>query len=770
MIRNAIKQLTRTSAIVAVLASGIWSGLAAAETPNSRKTPQATADFPSSSQTPLADQGEILVTATRRPEPLQKVPIAVSVVDGERLSADNTNNWRDIARIVPPLSFRSATTSRGQALALRGVGTISASPGVEPSVSTVIDGVVFARQGQAVMDILDIDHVEVLRGPQGTLFGKNASAGVLNIVTKTPGDEVHHDFDLGYYGGGGEWRIGASVSGPIVPGKLAASLTGFSGHYNGNVRNVWNGDIVNGYSRSGVRSKLAFAPSEAVKIQLIADYAHIRDTAPSGVVTSTTLIDYPTGTVSTFPAFAAALAPVVASPENREINVSYGSREISENWGISGQVDLEIGELVLTSISAYRHWTRTIFQDQGMLPQALAGFPQEHDLNKLAYHQCSEELRLASPKGGFIDYQLGLYYFQGVDDETFQRDTTLVAGTSSQVVSGNAAYGTTNTSVAGFGEANLQFTNRLSGTAGLRFTHDRLNYDFNRISPSQVPVPGIPTSFTSSGKTETTGVSARVSLQYNLGRRVMTYFTYGRGYKGPAYNLVFALLPKDALALKPETSNAFEIGLKSRAFSGAVLFNVAAFLDTFKNFQVNFFDVYNGFPVLRFINAGQVSTRGVEADLTAKLGRALTLNGSFAYTDAHVDNFICPPTGSSACNVNGKPLPFAPKWKGFIRASYLVPISDRFDIRLTTDASAQSEVQYSISQTPTTVQPGYGLWNAEIALVAHEGWELNFIVKNIANKSYSPFLSAFGGGVERFVPRDDKRYVGVNFRMDLPPR
>lgn len=762
-------QFCRRTAIGVVLTCGGWSGLLAAQTARDQETPEASGrpHTASKPQASVTDQGEIVVTATRRQEPLQKVPIAVGVVDGARLRADSLNTWRDIARIVPSLNFRDSTTSRGQALAVRGIGSISGSQAVEPSVSAMVDGVVLGRQGQAVMDILDIDRLEVLRGPQGTLFGKNASAGVLNIVTKTPDDETRGFFDLGYYGFGREWRVGAGVSAPIVPGKLAVSLNGFSGQYTGNVKNVWNDDTVNGYSRKGVRSKLVFTPSESVKIQLIGDYAHSKDTTPNNVVTSTTLISYPTNAVTTFPDLAAALAPVVASPSNREINNSYESREISENWGVSGQVDLGIGQYSLTSITAYRHWTRTIFQDQGVLPQALAAFPQERDLNHLAYHQFSEELRLASPKVGFIDYQLGLYYFRGVDAEIALRDVTLVTGATSDLVTGIATFGTTNTSYAGFGEANLHFSSSFRSTAGFRVTHDDLNYDFNRVSASAIPVFGIPTSFASSGKTDATGFSARAGLQYDLSRRVMTYFTYGRGYKGPAFSLIFAMLPRDTLALKPETSNSYEVGVKSRLFGGTVLFNTALFLDKFNNFQVNFFDVFNGFPVLRFINAGDVSTRGVEADLSAKLSHAFSLSGSVAYTDAHIDKFLCPVGSPDACNVNGKPLPFAPKWKATVRASYRAKINGRFDLRLTTDASAQSDLQFSISQTPTTIQRGYGLLNAEIALISHDGWELDFIVKNITDKSYSTFLSTFGNGVARFVPRDDKRYVGVNLHIDV---
>ena len=766
MKRNIVRRSNNLWAVGVVLMSGCWNSLATADTaPNhARVLPPAN---------PLAkvsppDSEEIVVTARRRPESLEKVPIAVSVLDGDRLRADSLRDMVNIARVVPSLSYRPGSSSRGQALALRGVGTVSTSAAVEPSVAVVVDGVVIGRRGQAVMDFLDIDRLEVLRGPQGTLFGKNASAGVLNIVTKTPGDETRSLLDLSNYSGGQEWRVGGSISGPLVPGKLAASLTGFAGHYDGNVKNVWNGDTVNGYSRQGIRTKYVFTPSEKAKIQAAADYVYSKVTIPGGVVSSTTLIAYPSNAVSTFPDFAAALFPVVATPDNREINSSFPTFATEKSWSVSGQVDLSLGDYVLTSISGYRRWSSFISQDIDDLPKALEAFPQRRDRIELAYRQFSQEVRLQSPKGGFADYQLGLYYFRGSDNETFRRDSSIVRGASLNIVTGTAVYGATNTSYAGFGEANLHFAHNFSAIAGLRVTHDKLDYHFDRISTSPATVFGIPASFASSGRTDATGLSARAGLQYDLSRRAMAYFTYGRGYKGPAYNLAFPMLPRDTPALKPETSDAYEVGLKSRLFGGAMLFNVAAFLDTFKNFQANFFDVYNGSPVIRFINAGQVSTRGLEADLTAKPSRRFSLDGSLAYTDAHIDKFICPVGSSASCEVNGKPLPFAPKWKGVIRASYLAPISRNFDLRVTTDASAQSDVQYSLDQTPTTIQRGFGLWNAEVGLLSHKGWEVDFVAKNITNKSYSTFLGTSASGVDRVVPRDDKRYIGVNLHVDVP--
>lgn len=702
---------------------------------------------------------DIVVTATRRAEPLQKVPVAISVVDGSVLRTENRANIQGIAAVVPSLNFRTVASAKDQALFIRGLGTVSTSPGVEPTVSTVIDGVVLARQGQASMDLMDVDRIEVLRGPQGTLFGKNASVGAVNIVTRDPSNEMHGFIDAAHYSGGSEWRLRGGVSGPLAGDKLAIGITGAYSHYNGNVTNVWDGSKVNGFENAGARVKLQFTPNENVKLSLIADYSNATSTTPQGVVTRTYRTAYPTNVVTQNPNFVTALQPVVASADNRLINSNYYTRAKDKNYGLSAQLDWSLGDFVLTSITAWRGWTNTQYQDQDRLAAPTTAYAQLHDVGNLNFDQYSQELRLASPKGKLIDYQVGLFYFQGDDAERYQRTTTLGSGAS---ILGVADYGTSNKSYAGFGEANVHFSDNFRATLGARVTKDKLTYNFNRTSTSPTPVSGIQIGFASAGDTSSTGFSGRAGLQYDLSPSVMSYFTYGRGYKGPAYNLSFSMLAQDTLALKPETSNAFELGIKSRLFGNRVRFNVAGFIDKFENYQVNFFDTYNGSPVTRLINAGKVSTRGLEVDMAYQASSAFTLSAGGAYTDAHIDSFNCPAGTNSSCQVNGMPLPYAPKWKGNVRASYEIPLTGDLALRASTDVNAQSRVQYSINQTPDTVQSSFGIWNASLGLIKHDQWDVNLVVKNITDKSYANNLQTFGQGVVRWVPRDDSRYFGIN--------
>ncbi|MDA5192823.1 TonB-dependent receptor [Govanella unica] len=710
---------------------------------------------------------EVMVTATRRAEPLQKVPIAVSVISGDVMLSANLNNLRDVSTQIPSLNFRTAASNKDQALFLRGIGTISTSPGVEPSTSTVIDGVVMARQGQATLDLMDIDSIEVLRGPQGTLFGKNSSAGVLNIITKRPTQDLTGFIDAAYYNRGNEYRVQGGISGGLVEDKLAGSVTALYGDYQGNVTNVFDGSTVNGYTRYGGRAKLLFTPNDDLRILLSADYMHTKDTTPQGVVAQTSLTVFPTGVVNNYAAFATALRPVVASLDNREINSNFFTHAKDKNYGFSGQIDYDFAGHTLTSITAYRQWTNLQFQDQDRLPGPLAAFPQQHDRGDLKFHQISQELRLASPQDQFIDYVVGLFYFHGKDEETYRRDTTVVSGTTSTTYTGIANFGVTNSSYAAFGEGNVHFTDKFRATAGVRVMQDKIDYDFARVSTSPTPVAGIQTSFSSTGKNKHTDYSSRLGLQFDVTPDAMTYFTYARGYKGAAYNLAFSMLPQDTGVLKPETSNAFEIGLKSKLFGGAVIFNIDAYLDKLKNYQVPFFDIYNGSQVTRLINAGKVSTRGVEAEMTARPTEELTLTWALAYTKARVDEFKCPVGTAASCQINGRTLPFAPTWRSSLRANYAQPLTDSLTLNLGTDINWQTKIQYSLNQTLDTIQQPYAIWNATIGLETQDGWAANFLIKNITNKSYSPYLQTFGSGLVRFVPRDDRRYFGVNLHKNF---
>lgn len=746
------------------------------------------AALPALAQQAPADDGKletVTITATKRVQPLQSTPIAISVISGGVLEESNLNSLASITAQTPTVNFRTNASNKDSALFIRGVGTISTSPGVEPTVSTVLDGVVTARPGQATLDLVEVDRIEILRGPQGTLFGKNASAGVINIVTKAPGKDTEGYLDLSYFQGN-ERRVRAGLSGELAPGLARGSIAVMAGKFDGNVTNVFNNTTVNGYDRKGIRARLDVTPSSALKVTFIADHTKSDDTPPTGVPYSTNVTTYPTGVVTANPLYASAIAPVVPSPSNRQINSDLNTRVSDTNEGVSAQVDYSMAGHQITSITAWRKWVNTQFQDQDRQPGATRNFVRSHDRGDLDFSQISQELRIASTESGrFVDYVAGVFYIEGKNDEQYRRDVTrcpsstaaplpsgIVPCTAATTLMDNgvAAYGVRSKSLSFFGESTLNFSPSLRVIAGLRYTSDDLSYYHGRVA-TNTGVPGVgATRATVNGATTESAVSGRVGPQWQVNQDVMAYATYAKGYKGPAYNVFFNMSPTQDNVLAPETSDSYEAGVKMQLLDQRLRLNVAAFHTDYDGYQANVPDLVNGTIVTRLINAGKVQTKGLEADLTARVTPQFTVSGGLAHTLARVKSFLCPPGAASSCDINGKPLPFAPEWKANLRAKYTMPIGARMAMDFGADANWQSRTNFDLSQQPDSFQPSYAIVNATVGLAdSKAGWRAAIVVKNLADKSYASFVQNSGGSgyINRYVPRDDERYTGVTLRYDF---
>ncbi|PZQ62122.1 MAG: TonB-dependent receptor [Sphingomonas taxi] len=730
-----------------------------------------------------ADDDEVVVTARFRNESIQQVPIAITAISGDSLADRQLNNVQAISTAIPSVGFRSGASNKDRTIFIRGVGTITTSPGVEPSVSTVLDGVVLTRPGQSTLDLGEVQRIEVLRGPQGTLFGKNASAGVVNIVTRDPGDTFEAFGEAGATTDE-EYRIKAGVSGPLIPGKLSALIGGLYNDFDGNTRNVVTGNKTNGSRRWGVRGKLVATPVEALKLTVIGDYLNTRETV-APVYSSLRQIAYPTRAISESAPLAAVLASqgIVAGPRNRVGATNIDTNVRDENYGGSLTGELTLGDYQVTSITAWRQWLNHQQQDYDGLPTLTPAFPQGLDDGTVDSRQFSQELRLTSPRGGLVDYVVGAYYLNADTDERYQRTLSTLAGTTETTTTGVANYGISSRNYALFGEANVNFTSAFRAIAGYRSTWDELSFhhvrtsaaDPNNTGATALDRPAIRAYHNASGDTDRRGDSYRLGLQLDLGERAQTYFTYSRGYKGPAYNVYFnmrslnATTLLDEIPLSPETSDSFEIGLKGSTADRALSYSLAAFTTSFDGYQANFNDVVNGAQVTRLINAGSVRSRGVEADVTLRPTRGLSIDLSGAFTDATVREFLCPSGAPLSCDINGKPLPFAPRVRLYENATYRFALSDALSMEVQSDLSFSSKVQYQLSQTPSTVQPAYAIWNASVALIRPgDGWQLRAYVKNITDTSYASFLNNGSfAGTTRFVPRDDRRYGGLLLRKEF---
>ena len=740
---------------------------------------------------PAADNGKletVVITATKRIQPLQATPIAISVIGGAALEESNLNNLEAISAQVPTVNFRTNASNKDAALFIRGVGTISTSAGVEPTVSTVLDGVVTARPGQATLDLVDIDRIEILRGPQGTLFGKNASAGVINIVSRAPGKAFGGYADLSFFEGN-EKRMRLGASGELLPGLLRGGVSLMAGQYDGNVTNVFDGSKVNGYDRKGIRGRLDITPNKDLKVVLIADHTKSDDTPPTGVAYSTNVTAFPSGTVTANPNFAFAVAPVVPSPTNRQINSEMKTRVSDTNEGLSAQVDWGLGAVQLTSITAQRQWNNKQFQDQDRLGRLYINFNRTADNGTLDFEQFTQELRVASTQKGFVEWVAGAFFLRGKNDERYERNvfnctsSTLPAlangltpcDSTLRTFNGVANYSVRSTSKSLFGEGTFNLMPEFRAIAGLRYTHEDLSYDHRRTfatnvvtTPATVSGPGIqPDRPTVTGSNSDKALSGRFGPQFDITKDVMGYVTYSRGYKGPAYNVFFNMTPTQDNALAPEKSRSIEAGLKTTLMDGRVRLNLALFNTDYTGYQANVPDLVNNVIVTRLINAGDVKTSGMEIDMTARVTPQFTVSASLANTEARVKRFNCPTGAAASCDINGRSLPFAPDWKASVRLKYTQPLTGNLTLDYGLDANRQSSTNFDLQQQPDSVQPAYTIVNATLGLQSTAGWRVSVLGKNLGNQSYATFIQNSGNHINRYVPRDDQRYFGVNVRYDF---
>jgi iron complex outermembrane receptor protein len=717
--------------------------------------------------------GDIIVTAQKRSERLQDVPIAISVISGDAIAAAGAVNIEGAQYLVPTLNFRKSGTAINQSLFLRGVGTSTFSIAGEPSISTVVDGVVYSRAGEAFSDLVDIDRLEVLRGPQGTLFGKNTSAGVINIVTKRPGDDFGGYLEGGYYfENGQEYRVRGAVDLPLSSG-IAARVTGFYGHYDGNIRNVTVGRRVNGYEHYGVRGMIVADPAPNLQLTFIADYRESKDDCCAEVIGTT-------------PANATAqVLPTPRGDETRTVAQNLVTATEEKSWGASFQADWTLGTQTLTYIGSYREYDNTEIRDGDFLPQAYVGFNELHDIGPQTSNTLTQEVRLTSPADQFFSYVLGAYYSRAETTRTFTRNDIVCASaalppltpcTSPLVLpsrpSGTANFGSVFKNFALFGQGTLNFTDRFRGIVGIRYTTDQLNVFHQRVTA--LAGPGINPSFGPfTGKTTNDNWSGKAGLQFDLVPQSTVYATYARGYKGPAFNVFFNLTATGTNVIEPETADSYEVGLKNTLFDGKLVVNLAGFYAKYNNFQANNPDTVAGVLVTRFTNAGEISTRGVELDLLFQPVRDLSFSGGVAYTDAKIDQFKVPTNGNATGVIPpGTQLGYAPKWKGSLGADYRIRTGGTIDFALGAQGSYQSS---QISQNDpsaairaaTTIR-GYGLVDLSAGIVeAEDRFRLTFQVKNLFDQSFAAAITSGGpGGSYRYIiPREADRYYGVTGRI-----
>lgn len=728
------------------------------------------------------DAEVVIVTAQKRVQNVQEVPGAVSVVGGAQIEQAGGYNIEAVQAQVPTLNFRKGGTNLNSSLFLRGVGTINFSIAAEPSVAVVLDGVVLARAGEAFGDLSDIERIEVLRGPQATLFGKNSSAGVVNIVSRSPGNDFGGEVVL-TANEGEEYKVRASLDVPLGE-AVRSRFTAFAGSYAGNITNLTSGDQINGYERWGVRGIIDIDASDALKIRLIGDYRKADDDCCGEVIGTA-----PTG------ANGAALTGLLsgvrfAREETRQVRHNLVTKTVEEGWGLSAQADLELGDHVLTSITAYRGWDNNEIREGDWLDRPAAyvgnGFAQLHDIGPQTSTTFSQEVRLASPSGGTFEYVIGGYYAKADTERDFRRDVTVcsastleidatgqrpcstAAGASTFVSAFSSAnFGAESENIAVFGDGTYQATEKLAIIGGLRFTKDELSYYHNRI-PSPVGLPGIRTDTSGfKGSTSEENVSGRIGVKYQATDDINFYATRSRGYKGPAYNVFFNMNPSGLNAIEAETVNSTEAGVKTAFMDNRIILNAAVFRAEYENFQANNFDTLNGVIITRLTNAGNISTTGFELDWLVRASNGLNINGGLAYTDAQIEEFRDPSLNLSPAR-RGESLALSPKWKASVGFNYeWEPEALPGIVHLGGSWSYTSEQFADGGENPLLRLPETSIFDAAIGFSdKNDRYRLTLSGKNLTDEKYASLITPGGpGGALRYlIPREADRYFGLSLR------
>ncbi len=749
----------------------------------------------------------IEVTAQKRVERVSDVPVAVSVLRSEQIDSTFSSNFEGLQNLVPSVSFRKGTTTRNSAITIRGIGTISFSVAAEPSVSTVVDGVVLGRSGQAFTDLYDLERIEVLRGPQGTLFGKNASAGVVNITTKRPTGATEGMVEATLFQDN-EYKLKGKIQGEITD-SAAGSLVFTKSAFDGNLTNVYNNETVNGYDKTGVRGMLDVDVTNSTKMLFIFENVESDDDCCADIEAR------PSGRN---PASEAAPNGTGLDMDQRLIDHDFESRTIDETTAFSVQLDTDFDNFSFTSITAYRTWDNTEYREgdftsiAGDSTEPVFGVPfQLHDVGPQSWDQFSQELRLASTTAGPFEWQVGAYFWDMSSERNFTRDASCqnnngqlaqaigyylenslgVANPTDQQISDfiaaegitcNAndilsatAYMTTEfNNWALFGDFKYQLTEELRLLAGIRYTDDEVSFRHNRVSNDEygrraVGVRPASENTDFDGSTDESNVSIKLGAQYDLDDAGMVYFTYAQGYKGPGFNVFYNMAEKDTAPIGEETSDAYELGYKYA--SRDILFNAAIFRTEIDGFQANNFDNTGGVTITRLTNAGSVITEGFEADLLWQASDNLVINAGFASVSAEIDKFNCPLNEPDCGGRSGADVPFSPDLKYSLGAEYTQEMDSMNVIYnasyIYTDDQVADFLDAGVDRAASPLLlPDYALLNASVGFSFNDDqYRVTLIGKNLTDESF--FTTYSGDGFRYQVPRDADRYFGIQFRANF---
>lgn len=653
---------------------------------------------------------EVVVTAQRRSERLQDVPAAVTAVSAQALQNAQAATLGDLQSFAPNLTLHEGDASNA-VVYIRGVGQIDSLAFADPGVGIYVDDVYLGRAQGAFLDVYDVDRIEVLRGPQGALYGRNTIGGAVKFVS-TP---LTNDFGGRAEVAGGDYgqiQAKASVNVPIVEDRLLAKAAFDVTRRDGYATNAHTGQDEGDKRLTAGRLALEWRASEDLTFRLNLDGS--RDDPKT----------------SRTPARA---TPVFGYPATRNdpfrVDANFDGLNETKTGGVSLVADWRISDtLSAKSISAYRRMSYKADLDLDATPASIFGVYDRENQNQL-----SQELQLTYAAERL--HAVGGLFFFHETDRTFSG----LLGPDIALVTGSVNDQKTN-SYAAYGQGTYDLTERVSLTAGLRYTREykhfaRTQKFFDPSTPFPIVYSGpglLVTDFAT--KADWSSLSPKVGVDVHVTPDVLAYATASRGFKSGGFD-GRANDAAGAAPYRPETLWAYEAGLKSSLMDHRLVANLALFWNDYKDLQLSSFVAdQNGSFAALFTNAGKATMRGVELELSARPTPDLTLNANVGYLDAHYDEYI----GPGGVDIsNQRHLVNAPKWDGRIGGTYRFDVGPRGAVIVGADLAYRSKTYPTVSSSEVLAQDGYGLVSAFVRYEHDEGrWWAQLGGKNLTDRRY----------------------------------
>ncbi|MFD1768998.1 TonB-dependent receptor [Sphingobacterium suaedae] len=752
----------------------------------------------------MENLNEVVVTSRRRREQLQDIPIPVSLIRATTIEDAGAFNVNRIKEVIPTVQLYSSNP-RNTTLNIRGLGSTYGltNDGIDPGVGFYLDGVYIARPAATALDFIDIEQIEVLRGPQGTLFGKNTTAGAFNIMSRLPKFNPEADFELSY-GNYGYIQGKASLTGPLINDKLAARVS-FSGtQRDGTLYNVATDRKINDINNLGIRAQLLFNPHEDLKISVAGDMTKQRPDGYgwgiAGVVRNQR---------SEYRQFNKIIEDLgyeipYKSAFERKVDLDTRSQGDNELGGVSVNVDYKIGNGTLTSTSAWRYWNWVPLNDRDYL-----GIPVYTISSGNSVHdQWSQEFRYAGQLSDNVSGVIGLFgLWQDLRTDPVHTEEAGDAlwrfqqanPTQSQWAPGlidqvgiRTKYGIKSASLAVFSQLDWAITPHLHILPGLRYNYDKkvANYDRTKYvdntinyTPEQLAaVNSIYSNQQFDVNADAANFSGQLSLQYKFTPQYNAYVTYSRSYKPIGINVgglpvIDGKIATELAEVKPESVNHVEVGIKTNPIRTALL-NVTAYQSNIKDYQTQVQTPDPGVNRGYLANAEQVRVQGIEIDGSIQISDFLRVNAAFAYTDGRYVSFTNAPVpleevgGAEAFkDVSGGVLPGVSKWSGALGAEFtqkgrLLGLHGRYF--LGSDMFYRSKFSSSSSPSSYLNIHAYALINARIGFKATNGLSLIVWSRNLGNKDYYEQLLAAPGNFGQYAGVvGDPRSYGITLKYGL---